>query len=116
MPVNGIFCTGTMSLQLTTDGYDHAEVVGTGLCSTTSGIEVDVVFDGEGFQVNPYSVNIVGAVYHTTLAGDMIPTTLISGDLSYDTATSLTSIELEWSLMMPISGALIPLDGKATSP
>ena len=43
-------CIGTLNVTLTTDGYNHADLVGTGMCTSTALGTIALSVDGFAFQ------------------------------------------------------------------
>ena len=65
------WCTGTMDVTLTTNGYQHAQLTGTGTCTLTNGGVLSLSLGGDAVEVNPTTVNLYGRVVHISANGDV---------------------------------------------
>ena len=105
-------CIGTISLTMTTDGYNHADVVGTGTCASTQLGIIALNFDGYSFQTNGVTANIGGLITHTNNSNENFYGNVQSGNL-VETSSGIT-IQMAWQTSLPITGVLLPTNGVAT--
>ena len=107
------WCSGSMDVTLVTNGYNHAQVSGTGECFLSNGAVVSLSLGGDAFEVNPTTVDIYGRVVHMSANGDVSYGYLSSSSLNHDAQTSTTTVSLSWAVDMPVYGILLPLAATA---
>jgi hypothetical protein len=107
-------CVGTLNLTLTTDGYNHAIVNGSGTCTSSVLGTITANVQGESFQVSTYNATINGLVVHTMSNGDRFNGTIVSGNIIYDSATLSTTLQIIWNGQLPAGGTLFSTSGEAT--
>ena len=107
------WCSGIMSVNLVTNGYNHAQVSGSGDCFLSNGAAVNLSLGGDAFEINPTTVDIYGRVVHMSPNGDVSYGYLNLSTLTYDTQTLSTTVSLSWDVDMPVFGILLPLTATA---
>jgi hypothetical protein len=102
-----------MEVTLTTNGYEHAQVTGSGTCTLNNGGVISLSLGGDAFETNPTNVDLYGRVVHISSNGDVSYGYLSNSNLSYNSTTGTSSVSLDWTVPMPIYGILLPLDAIA---
>ena len=107
-------CIGTLSVTLTTDGYNHADMAGTGTCTSTALGTIALSMDGFAFQNSGTTSTFGGLITHVNGANETFYGNIVNGNLVFDVATATNTIQLTWQTSIPVTGVLLPGTGLAT--
>ena len=94
-------CIGTLNITLTTDGYSHADMAGTGTCTSTawnhSTVHRWVAFQNSGHNVYLWRFDHTCECSNETFYGN-----IVNGNLVFD-VVQRPIIQLTWQTSIPIS-------------
>ena len=107
-------CIGSLALTITTDGYNHAALSGTGSCTSSVLGTISLTLEGEAFQVSSFNASISGLVTHDMSNGDRFYGPIGAGNIIYDSATATSTIQILWNGQLPAGGTLFSTSGEAS--
>ena len=109
-------CVGTLTLNLTEDGYEHASLVGSGSCTSTALGTISVDLNGYAIQVSSTQATLSGLITQELATGERFYSQIQTGTLLYDQSTNITTIEVLWQTQLPLvsTGGLLATSGELT--
>ena len=77
-------CIGTLNITLTTDGYNHADMAGTGTCTSTALGSIALSIDGFAFQNSGTTSTFGGLITHVNASNETFYGNIVNGNLVFD--------------------------------